>query len=152
VIISFARYIKRRHGKKSRDLWNFKVLVCTSVRKIHFKYGPVLMKYFGEVPIVEMYSATEGAFAQQLDDLPYVSPNYDAYYFEVETGKEVKMLHELERGEWGRLIISSCLFPRYDIGDMIESMGKNYFRIFGRAKTQTILEHRLYRLLFSKFL
>jgi hypothetical protein len=152
VIISFARYVKRRHGKKSRDLWNFKVLVCTSVRKIHFKYGPVLMKYFGEVPIVEMYSATEGAFAQQLDDLPYVSPNYDAYYFEVETGKEVKMLHELERGEWGRLIISSCLFPRYDIGDMIESMGKNYFRIFGRAKTQTILEHRLYRLLFGKFL
>jgi hypothetical protein len=152
VITSFARYIERRHGKKPKDLWNFKVLVCTSVRKIHFKYGPVLRKYFGEVPIVEMYSATEGAFAQQLDDLPYVSPNYDTYYFEVETGKGTKMLHELERGEWGRLIISSCLFPRYDIGDMIEAMGKNYFRIFGRAKTWTILEHRLYRLLFGKFL
>ena len=152
VIMSFARYVKRRHGKKPGDLWNFKVLVCTSVRKIHFKYGPVLMKYFGEVPIVEMYSATEGAFAQQLDDLPYVSPNYDAYYFEVETGKGMRMLHELERGEWGRLIISSCLFPRYDIGDMIESMGNNYFRIFGRAKTRTILEHRLYRLLFGRFL
>jgi hypothetical protein len=152
VITSFARYINRKHGKKPKDLWNFNVLVCTSVRKIHFKYGPVLRKYFGEVPIVEMYSATEGAFAQQLDDLPYVSPNYDTYYFEVETGKGVKMLHELERGEWGRLIISSCLFPRYDIGDMIEALGKNYFRIFGRAKTRTILEHRLYRLLFGKFL
>jgi hypothetical protein len=152
VITSFARYVKRKHGKKPKDLWNFKVLVCTSVRKIHFKYGPVLRRYFGEVPIVEMYSATEGAFAQQLDDLPYVSPNYDTYYFEVETDKGTKMLHELERGEWGRLIISSCLFPRYDIGDMIESMGKNYFRIFGRAKTRTILEHRLYRLLFGRFL
>ena len=152
VITSFARYIKRKHGKKPKDLWNFKVLVCTSVRKIHFKYGPVLKKYFGEVPIVEMYSATEGAFAQQLDDLPYVSPNYDTYYFEVETDKGTKMLHELERGEWGRLIISSCLFPRYDIGDMIEAMGKNYFRIFGRAKTRTILEHKLYRLLFGRFL
>jgi hypothetical protein len=152
VITSFARYVKQKHGKKPKDLWNFKVLVCTSVRKIHFKYGPVLRKYFGEVPIVEMYSATEGAFAQQLDDLPYVSPNYDTYYFEVETGKGTKMLHELERGEWGRLIISSCLFPRYDIGDMIEALGKNYFRIFGRAKTRIILEHRLYRLLFGKFL
>jgi hypothetical protein len=152
VILSFARYVKRKHGKHPKDLWNFKVLVCTSVRKIQFKYGPVLRKVFGEVPIVEMYSATEGAFAQQLDDLPYVSPNYDTYYFEVETGKGTKMLHELERGEWGRLIISSCLFPRYDIGDMIEAMGKNYFRVFGRAKPLTILEHRLYRLFFGWFL
>jgi hypothetical protein len=152
VISSFARYVKRKHGKQPKDLWNFKVLVCTSVRKIQFKYGPVLRKHFGEVPIVEMYSATEGAFAQQLDDLPYISPNYDTYYFEVETGKGTKMLHELERGEWGRLIISSCLFPRYNIGDMIEAMGKNYFRVFGRAKPLTILEHRLYRLFFGWFL
>lgn len=152
VILSFAKYVERRHGKKPKDLWNLKVLVCTSVRKIHFKYGPRLRKYFGNVPIVEMYSATEGAFAQQLDDLPYVSPNYDAYYFEVETGKGIKMLHEMKRGEWGRIIISSCLFPRYDIGDMIEAMGKNYFRVFGRAKLRTILEHRLYRLLFGKLI
>jgi hypothetical protein len=149
VILSFARYVKRRHGKTPKDLWDFKVLVCTSVRKIQFKYGPVLRKFFGEAPIVEMYSATEGAFAQQLDDLPYVSPNYDVYFFEVETGKGTKMLHELKRGEWGRLIISSCLFPRYDIGDMIEAMGKNYFRIFGRATSMTILEHKLYRFFFG---
>ena len=152
VILSFARYVKKKHGKKPKDLWNLKVLVCTSVRKIPYKYGPVLRKLFGEVPIVEMYSATEGAFAQQLDDLPYISPNYDTYYFEVETGKGTKMLHELKRGEWGRLLISSCLFPRYDIGDMIEAMGKNYFRVFGRAKTLTILEHRLYRLFFGGFI
>jgi hypothetical protein len=152
VILSFGRHVKRRHGKKPKDLWSFRALVCTSVRKIQFKYGPVLRKYFGEVPIVEMYSATEGVFAQQLDDLPYVTPNYDKYYFEVETSKGSKMLHELGRGEWGRLIISSCLFPRYDIGDMIEAMGANYFRVFGRAKTLTILEHRLYRLLFRWFL
>ncbi|UCE15685.1 MAG: GH3 auxin-responsive promoter family protein [Candidatus Bathyarchaeota archaeon] len=152
VILSFARYVKRRHGKKPKDLWSLHALFCTSVRKIQFKYGPVLRKYFGEVPIVEMYSATEGVFAQQLDDLPFITPNYDKYYFEVETSKGSKMLHELERGEWGRLIISSCLFPRYDIGDMIEALGKNYFRVFGRAKTLTILEHRLYRLLFRWFL
>jgi len=152
VILSFGRYVKRRHGRKPKDLWSFRALFCTSVRKIQFKYGPVLRKYFGEVPIVEMYSATEGVFAQQLDDLPYVTPNYDKYYFEVETSKGLKMLHELERGEWGRLIISSCLFPRYDIGDMIEAMGKNYFRVFGRAKALTVLEHRLYRLLFRWFL
>ena len=58
VILSFGRYVKRRHGRKPRDLWSFRALVCTSVRKIQFKYGPVLRKYFGEVPIVEMYSAT----------------------------------------------------------------------------------------------
>lgn len=146
VVLAFAKYLQHKHAKKPVDLWKFKALFCTSVRKIQFKYGPILQKYFGKVPIVEMYTATEGVFAQQYDDLPYVTPNYDAYLFEVDTGKTVKMLHELKRGEWGRLIISSCMLPRYDIGDMVEAAGKNYFRIFGRRNTMTILEHRLYRL------
>ena len=146
VILAFAKYIKRKHGKKPADLWKFQALFCTSVRKIQFKYAPVLRKYFGPVPIVEMYTATEGVFAQQLDHLPYVTPNYDAYFFEVDTGRGVKMLHELKRGEWGSLLISSCMFPRYDIGDMIEAAGKNYFRVFGRRNILTLLEHRLYRL------
>jgi len=146
VILSFARYMQRKHGKKPKDLWKTQALFCTSVRKIQFKYKPLLQKYFGPAPVVEMYTATEGVFAQQLDDLPYVTPNYDSYFFEVVTGKGVKMLHELKRGEWGKLIISTCMFPRYDIGDMIEAGGKNYFRVFGRRKALTLLEHRLHRL------
>jgi len=149
VILSFARYVRRKHGRLLKDLWKAHALVLTSVPKIQFRYAPLLQAHFGNVPAVEIYSATEGVFAQQLDDLPYVVPNYDAYYFEVETGNGVKMLHELKRGEWGRIIISSTLFPRYDIGDMVEAMGGNYFRIFGRSKPLTVLEHRLYRLLFS---
>jgi hypothetical protein len=146
VILAFARYIQRKHGKKPTDLWKFKALFCTSVRKIQFKYAPLFRKYFGPAPVVEMYTATEGVFAQQLDDLPYVTPNYDAYFFEVDTGRGVKMLHDLKRGEWGSLLISSCMFPRYDIGDMVEASGKNYFRVFGRRNTLTLLEHRLHRL------
>jgi len=149
VILSFAKYVKEKHGKRPRELWNLHALFCTSVRKIQFKYAPILKKYFGQIPVIEIYSGTEGVFAQQLDDLPYVTPNYDTYFFEVETGKCTKMLHELKRGEWGRLIISSCMFPRYRIGDMIESAGKNYFRIFGRYKASTLLEHRFYRLFFG---
>ncbi len=149
VILAFAKYVSRKHRKKPKELWNFRALFCTSVRKIQFRYAPVLRKYFGEVPVVEIYSATEGVFAQQLDDLPYVTPNYDKYFFEVETGHGTKMLHELQRGEWGRLIVSSCMFPRYDIGDIIEAAGKNYFRVVGRQSTLTLLEHRLYRLFFG---
>jgi hypothetical protein len=151
VILSFAKYVNQKHGKKPKELWNLRALFCTSVRKIQFKYAPVLKKYFGQVPVVEIYSATEGVFAQQLDELPYVTPNYDTYFFEVETGKGTKMLHELKRGEWGRLVVSTCILPRYRIGDMVESAGKNYFRIFGRDKTSTLLEHRLYRLFFGRF-
>jgi phenylacetate-coenzyme A ligase PaaK-like adenylate-forming protein len=146
VILAFARYMKRKHGKTPADLWNAQALFCTSVSKIQFKYGPILQTYFGKkAPIMEMYTATEGVFAQQLDDYPYLTPNYDSYFFEVATGKSVKMLHELKRGEWGRLIVSSCMLPRYDIGDLIESAGKNYYRVIGRKNWQTILEHLLYR-------
>ena len=61
------------------------------------------------------------------------------------------MLHELKRGEWGKLIISSCMFPRYDIGDIIEAAGNNYFRVVGRHTMLTLLEHGLYRLFFRWF-
>jgi phenylacetate-coenzyme A ligase PaaK-like adenylate-forming protein len=145
VILSFARYVKRKYGKLPKEIWKPQALFCTSVRKIQFKYGPILKKYYGDAPIVEMYTATEGVFGQQLDDNPYITPNYDAYLFEVATGKGVKLLHELKRGEWGRLIVSSCMLPRYDMGDLIEAAGKNYFRVFGRNNWSTVLEHRLYR-------
>jgi hypothetical protein len=146
VLLSFARYIKRKYGKKPVDIWKTQAIFLTSVPKIHFKYGPILKSYFGDVPIIEMYTATEGVFGQQLDDLPYITPNYDTYLFEVNTGKGIKMLHELKRGEWGSLIVSSCMFPRYDIGDLIEAAGKNYYRVFGRNKPLALLEHKLYRL------
>jgi hypothetical protein len=152
MILSFARYVQKHHGKKPKDLWKTRAMFCTSVRKIQFKYAPILKKYYGEAPVVEMYSATEGVFAQQLDNLPYVTPNYDKYLFEVETTHGTRMLHELKRGEWGKLIVSSCMLPRYDIGDLIEAFGKNYFRVIGRLNTRTLLEHRLYRLFFGWFL
>jgi hypothetical protein len=145
VILAFARYLKNIHGKKPSDIWSPQALFCTSVRKIHYKYGPILKKYFGDVPIVEMYTATEGVFGQQIDDYPYITPNYDSYVFEVATAKGIKMLHELKRGEWGKLIVSSCMFPRYDIGDLVEAAGKNYYRIFGRNNSLTVVEHKLYR-------
>jgi hypothetical protein len=149
VILSFAKYVERKHGKKPKDLWNMKAMFCTSVRKIQFRYAPALKKRFGEIPVVEIYSATEGVFGQQIDELPYITPNYDKYLFEVKTGHGMRMLHELERGEWGELVVSSCMFPRYAIGDMIEAAGKDHFRIFGRRSTQTLLEHRLNRLFFG---
>ena len=145
VILSFARYVKRKYGKFPREIWKPTALFCTSVRKIHFKYGPLLKRYYGDAPIVEMYTATEGVFGQQLDDNPYITPNYDVYLFEVVTGRGVKLLHELKRGEWGRFIVSSCMLPRYDMGDLIEAAGENYFRVFGRNNLSTVLEHRLYR-------
>jgi hypothetical protein len=99
-----------------------------------------------------MYTATEGAFGQQRDELPYIVPNYDAYLFEVRTGDGVKMLHELERGEWGRLIVSTSILPRYELADLVEGMGKNYFRVFGRDRPEVVLEHLLYRTLYRWFL
>jgi hypothetical protein len=126
-----------------------KVIFSTSVAKIQTKYAYILKSFYGEAPLVEMYTATEGAFAQQKDKLPYIVPNYDTYLFEVRTRKGVKMLYEMERGEWGRLIVSTSILPRYDIGDMIESFGKNYFRVFGRARARIILEHTIYRALYG---
>jgi len=152
VISSFAAYVKRTRHVLPKEIWTMAALFCTSVPKIHTKYAPRLRYLYGEVPVIEMYTATEGIYGQQLDSLPYFCPNFDAYLFEVETGEGTKMLWELRRGEWGRLIVSSCLFPRYLIGDMIEAMGKQHFRVFGRDRRSVILEHRLYRFLTRWFI
>jgi len=146
VILSFANYVRRRHGHSPRDLWRMKVLFCTSVAKIQSEYGPQVQRLFGQAPVREIYSATEGVFAQQLDEYPYVVPNFDSYFFEVKIRNRVKMLHEMKRGEWGRLVVSTPILPRYDIGDMIECLGSYYYRVFGRAKPLVVLEHVLYRI------
>ncbi|MBC7091789.1 MAG: GH3 auxin-responsive promoter family protein, partial [Nitrososphaeria archaeon] len=140
------------YGKSPKDFWKVYAIFCTSVPKIHWNYAPILRRYYGNIDVIEIYSATEGVFAQQLDTLPYVCPNYDTYFFEVITGKGIKMLHELKEGEWGKLVISTSILPRYYIGDLIECFGKQYFRVFGRDKALTVIEHYIYRILTGRFI
>ena len=114
------------------------------------KYSTDMVQYFRDTLVkFQLWKCTQPPKAFLPSNwmiYPYVTPNYDSYFFEVATGKGVKMLHELKRGEWGRLIISSCMLPRYDIGDLVEAAGKNYYRIIGRKNALTLLEHRLYRM------
>jgi hypothetical protein len=151
VITGFARYVRKKHRVLPRNFWRMKGLFCTSVAKIQTKYAPVLRYLYGEVPVVEMYTATEGVFGQQLDDHPYVSPNYDMYVFEARTKHGIKMLHEMKPREWGSVIVSTPLFPRYEMGDLVEAQGKGYFRIFGRDRRLTRAEHFLYNMLSARF-
>ena len=136
VMLSFASHLRRKHSKLPKDIWRLDALFCTSVSKIQTRYSPELKHFFGSAQVVEMYTATEGVFAQQMDDLPYVRPNYDAYFFEVKTRAGTEMLHKMKRGQWGSLIVSTPVLPRYEIGDLIEAEGKDYFRVIGRAKPQ----------------
>ncbi len=149
VQVSFAWYMKRKHNLYPKDLWKIKAVFPTSVAKIQTRYSAILKHFYGDVDIVEMYSATEGAFAQQKDVLPYIVPNYDTYFFEVERWGKFSMLHELKRGEWGRLVVSTCILPRYDMSDYVEAMGNGYFRVFGRTKRIVLTEHLIYRALFG---
>lgn len=152
VILEFAKFVKQNYGKPPKDLWKVYAIFCTSVPKIHWNYAPILRRYYGNIDVIEIYSATEGVFAQQLDKLPYLCPNYDTYFFEVITEKGIKMLHELKKGEWGKLIISTSILPRYYIGDIIECFGNQYFRVLGRDKILTIMEHYLYNILTGHFI
>ncbi|MEM3384759.1 MAG: GH3 auxin-responsive promoter family protein [Nitrososphaeria archaeon] len=152
VILEFAKFVKQSYGLLPKDFWKVYAIFCTSVPKIHWNYAPILRRYYGNIDVVEIYSATEGVFAQQLDNMPYICPNYDMYLFEVVTRKGVKMLYELKEGEWGKLVVSTSILPRYYIGDLIECFGKQYFRIFGRDKVSTVVEHYLHHILSGRFI
>jgi hypothetical protein len=59
-------------------------------------------------------------------------PNYDLFFFEVETRNGMKMLHEMQPGEQGSLVVSTPILPRYKIGDRILAIQPPYYRCIGR--------------------
>ncbi len=146
VMIEFGKYLNNSHRVYPKDIWNIGLIAATSVPGIHTRYQPALKALYGDATIIEMYGGTEGMYAQQLDDKPFVTPNYDTYFFEVQTRQGIKLLCDLKPGEYGSLIFSSVLFPRYKMGDLIRCIAPNYFRVIGRELRFTVLKYWLSRL------
>jgi hypothetical protein len=134
MMLNFGEFCKRRYGVYPRDVWKMAVLVPASIPGIHTRYRPALRALYGDVEIVEMYGTTEGIFAQQLNERPYVVPNCDGFLFEVRTRRGMVMLHEMRRGERGSLVVSTAVLPRYRIGDVVMCYGWPYFRCLGRER------------------
>jgi len=143
-IIAFGHFLQRRHKVLPKQLWPMRVIAATSVPGIHTRYKPALRALYGPVDVVEMYIATEGTFAQQRDERRLLVPNFDLYVFEVQVrGGRVKMLHEMRPGEYGRLIVSTPVLPRYRIGDVVRAFDPPYFRCIGRQGRWTRLRYWL---------
>jgi len=135
--LRFARYLRRAHGVYPRDLWQTQVMTLGSVPGINTRHAPALRALYGRVAIREIYGTTEGMFGQQRDERRGWVPNYDLYFFEVRTRSGIKMLHEMRPGEMGRLIVSTPVLPRYEIGDLILAFRAPYFRCIGRDRWWT---------------
>jgi hypothetical protein len=108
---------------------------------INTTYKAALTALYGPLVIREIYGATEGMFGQQRDDARAWVPNYDLFFFEVETRSGIKMLHEMRPGEMGDLIVSTPILPRYRIGDRILAFTPPYFRCIGRERWWTPLRY-----------
>ncbi len=139
--LRFARYLRRAHGLYPKDIWAVQIMTLGSVRGINTRLRPALRALYGPVVIREIYGATEGMFGQQRDEARAWVPNYDLFFFEVETGRGVKMLHEMRPGEMGSLIVSTPVLPRYKIGDLITALKSPYFRCIGRDQWWTPLRY-----------
>jgi len=139
--ITFARYLRRAHGVYPKDLWQTQIMTLGSVPGINTSYQPALTALYGRVAIREIYGTTEGMFGQQRDERRAWVPNYDLFFFEVETRSALKMLHEMRPGERGSLIVSTPILPRYKIGDLIHALQPPYFRCIGRDRWWTPLRY-----------
>lgn len=151
VMIQFGAFLKRRFGVYPKDLWKVDILLPSSIAGIQTRYRPALRGLYGPAAIVEMYGATEGLFAQQLDERPYVVPNYDTFFFEVETRRGIVPLTDLRPGEHGSLIVSTYLLPRYRIGDLVTAFGGGCYRCIGREGPLTYLRYLWDRLISLDF-
>lgn len=131
--LEFGRYLHRKHKKYPKDLWQPQIMTLGSAPAINTYYAPALRAMYGPVAIREIYGATEGMFGQQRDNKRGWVPNYDLF-FEVRTRSGIKMLHEMRPGEMGRLVVSTLILPRYEIGDIIRAYKPPYFRCIGRDR------------------
>jgi hypothetical protein len=130
--VIFGQYLRRKHRVYPKNLWKVRIMTLGSVPGINTHYASALKALYGPAVIREIYGATEGMFGQQIDDCRAWVPNYDLFYFEVQTRNGIKMLHEMKPGEIGSLVVSTPILPRYRIGDLILAMHPPYFRCIGR--------------------
>jgi len=139
--IRFGRYMKREYKAYPKDLWKTQVMTLGSVPGINTRYQAALNAFYGPAAIREIYGATEGMFGQQLDEKRAWVPNYDLFFFEVQTRSGTKMLHEMRPGEMGGLVVSTPILARYRIGDLILAFQPPYFRCIGREEWWTPLRY-----------
>jgi hypothetical protein len=132
--IRFARYLYKTYKKYPKDIWKTQIMTLGSVPGINTRYKSSLTALYGEAAIREIYGATEGMFGQQRDEKRAWVPNYDLFFFEVLTSRGIKMLHEMQPGEMGGLVVSTPILPRYRIGDLIRAFQPPYFRCIGREE------------------
>ena len=137
----FGRYLHRVHRVYPKDLWQTQIMTLGSAPGINTVHAESLRALYGRVVIREIYGATEGMFGQQMDDRRAWIPNYDLFFFEVETRSGIKMLHEMRPNELGNLVVSTPILPRYKIGDRILAFKAPYFRCIGRDRWWTPLDY-----------
>ena len=135
--LQFGRYLKKRHSKYPKQMWNTQIMTLGSTPGINTRHAAALTALYGPVAIREIYGATEGMFGQQRDEQRAWVPNYDMFFFEVLTRSGIKMLHEMKPGETGSLVVSTPILARYRIGDIILALRPPYFRCIGREKRWT---------------
>lgn len=139
--LKFGRYLHEEHNTFPGKLWDIRIMTLGSIPGINTRYAPALQAMYGGAAIREIYGTTEGMFGQQKDEYRAWVPNYDLFFFEVQTRSGVKMLHEMSPGETGSLIVSTPIFPRYKIGDLIRAYRPPYFRCIGRDRWWTPMYH-----------
>ncbi len=140
--IEFGRYLYKKHRSYPKDKWQVQVMTLGSTPGINTYRSGTLQAFYGsQAAIREIYGATEGMFGQQMDEQRAWVPNYDLFFFEVETRQGVKLLHEMAPGETGSLVVSTPVLARYKIGDMIRAYTPPYFRCIGRERWYTPWVH-----------
>lgn len=141
TVILFGRFLRRAHGTYPKKLWRVRIMTLGSVPGINTRYCSALRALYGPADIREIYGATEGMFGQQRDDYRAWVPNYDQFFFEVQTRRGIKMLYEMKSGELGSLVVSTPVLARYKIGDLILALRPPYFRCIGRDRWWTPLDY-----------
>ena len=150
--LQFGRFMYRKYKQYPKELWDVIIMTLGSVPGINTRLSASLYALYGsQAAIREIYGATEGMFGQQLDENRAWSPNYDLFFFEIQTLNGIKPLYKMRPGELGTLIVSTPVLARYKIGDLILAFRPPYFRCIGRENWLTPLKYGWYEFINLNF-
>lgn len=147
LAVKFLRFLKRRRPQAMRYI---RKLLLTGLPEIGSFFAPELNRLGPAIAIREFYCAAEGIFAWQEEGQSELSWNSSTCFFELEIAKIIKPLSRTVPGESGSLIVSSEVFPRYQIGDFVLCHPNGQLQVLGKDGRTTRFGYYLHHLFPSR--
>lgn len=131
-VLRFLRFLKKNLRREVRQL-KIRFLFLTGYPEIPTIFAFQAQALLPQVEVREFYSSPLGVLALQLTKDPGLHP-VGTCFFEWRTRKDFKLISQVRKGEYGKLLVSTRQFPRIMLKETFLSQGEGTFKNEGEEE------------------